>query len=105
MPKLTIVTEIFPTTFVKYFLTLRITMLDSKKLGLTGGIFWGAFMFILTILALTTGYAKIFLKVLKCMYPGYSISWLGSIVGLVYGFAVGFAIFYLFSWIYNKLKI
>jgi hypothetical protein len=80
-------------------------MLNAKRLGVSGGIIWGLCMFICTILALLTGYSVDFLNVMRSVYPGYSISWGGAIVGLIYGFADGFAGFFLLAWIYNKLKI
>lgn len=80
-------------------------MLNATRLGLAGGILWGIGMFICTILALYTGYATHFLEIMADIYPGYSISWGGSIIGLIYGFLDVFIGLFLLGWLYNKLKI
>jgi hypothetical protein len=80
-------------------------MLDAPRFGIAGGIVWGISMFILTLLAVITGYSQDFLTVLSSLYPGYTISWLGSILGLVYGFIDAFFFLFFLAWIYNKLKI
>jgi len=78
-------------------------LLNARKLGLAGGILWGLSMLVITLLCLWTGYGALFLDVMENVYPGYSISWGGSIVGLVYGFIDGFVGFFLLAWLYNKL--
>lgn len=80
-------------------------MLDPKKFGFAGGILWGLCMFVCTVLAVFTGYATMFLNLMASIYPGYAISWAGSFIGMVYGFADAFIGFYLFAWLYNKLRI
>lgn len=79
-------------------------MLNPTKLGISGGILWGLSMFICTILAISVGYSTSFLTIMADIYPGYTISWLGTIIGLVYGFLDGFFGLFLLAWIYNKLK-
>lgn len=80
-------------------------MLNPLKLGISGGIVWGFCMFICTILALYTGYSTQFLNLMSDIYPGYMISWWGTIVGLVYGFLDAFVGLFILAWIYNKLNI
>lgn len=77
---------------------------NSKNFGLAGGILWGLGMLILTWISIGTGYATEFLNAITKIYPGYSISFLGSFVGLVYGFIDAFIGFYVFAWIYNWLE-
>ena len=36
-------------------------------------------------------------------YKGYSVSWLGGIIGAVYGFVDGAVGGFAFAWLYNKL--
>lgn len=79
-------------------------MLNPIKLGISGGILWGLSLFIFTILAIYTGYPAKFLDLMADIYPGYSISWPGSIIGLVYGFADAFVGLFLLGWLYNKLN-
>lgn len=78
--------------------------LDARKLGLSGGIVWGGAMFLMTLLALYWGYGTQWLHLMVDIYPGYTISWSGSISGLLYGFLDGFVGFFLLGWIYNKLN-
>jgi len=52
-------------------------------LGLSLGIVWGSALFITTWLSYFTGYGRLFLEALAVsLYPGYSISPVGSFVGL-----------------------
>lgn len=74
-------------------------------LGVSIGIVWGVSLFITTWLSFYTGYGKLFLDVLAdSIYPGYSISPLGSILGLIYGFLDGLISGSLIGYIYNKLS-
>lgn len=43
------------------------------------------------------------LNLLSNYFPGYSVSWAGSLLGLVYGALVGGVIGYALAWIYNRL--
>lgn len=79
-------------------------MLNPVKLGISGGILWGGCMFICTILALLFGYSTEFLNMMASIYPGYNISWGGSLLGLIYGFLDSFIGLFLLAWIYNKLN-
>jgi hypothetical protein len=38
------------------------------------------------------------------MYPGYSLSLVGSLIGLVWGFVDGLICGFIFGWLYNKLN-
>lgn len=78
-------------------------MLSPTRLGVSGGILWGLCMFVCTVLAIYTGYSTHFLNLMGDIYLGYTISWWGSIVGLVYGFLDGFIGLFLLAWLYNKL--
>jgi hypothetical protein len=72
--------------------------------GLSLGIVWGGALFITTWLSYFTGYGKLFLDVLAVsIYPGYSISPLGSLIGLLYGFIDLLVMGTLVGWIYNRI--
>jgi hypothetical protein len=79
-------------------------MLQPTKFGLAGGILWGLCMFVTTIISMYTGYASQWLMLMSNVYPGYSISGSGSLLGLLYGFIDGFVGLFLLAWIYNKLN-
>ncbi|MFH1307203.1 MAG: bacteriophage holin [Candidatus Micrarchaeota archaeon] len=77
--------------------------LNAKNFALAAGIMWGIGLFFLTLISAYTGYGASFLKLIMGVYPGYSISMMGSVVGLIYGFIDGFVGCYIFVWLYNKL--
>ena len=77
--------------------------IKTLALGLSFGIVWGSVLFVTTWLCCFTGYEKLLLDVLaSSIYPGYSISPLGSVLGFVYGFIDLTIMGTLVGWIYNK---
>ena len=48
------------------------------------------------------GYGGAFGELLASIYPGYSVSLAGSIVGLFFGLADGFIMGLLVVWLYNR---
>jgi hypothetical protein len=78
--------------------------LKPLALGIALGTVWGGSLFITTWLSYYTGYGKLFLEALaQSIYPGYSISPIGSFLGLFYGFVDGLISATLIAWIYNKI--
>lgn len=78
--------------------------LNPVALGVALGVVWGGALFITTWMSYYTGYGKLFLEVLaKSIYPGYTISPIGSFLGLFYGFLDGLISATLIGWIYNKI--
>lgn len=78
--------------------------LNAKNLGLSGGIIWGGSLFLLTLITVGTGYGRGFLQLIAALYPGYTISVVGSLVGLILGFIDGFVALYLLALLYNWLN-
>ena len=80
--------------------------LNPKKVGLTCGIVWGAFLAMLTIIAvLFPPYGDSFLGAISSVYPGFTITWGGVFLGFVYGFIdafVGGAVFVLLYNFFSK---
>ncbi|RMG05981.1 MAG: hypothetical protein D6726_00270 [Nitrospirae bacterium] len=78
--------------------------LKPVALGVAVGLVWGGSLFFTTWISYFTGYATLFLKTLaESIYPGYSISPLGSVLGFVYGFLDGLISVTIIGWIYNRL--
>jgi hypothetical protein len=77
--------------------------LDPKAFGLAAGIMWGAMMLIMTVLAIYTGYGAGLMTAISKLYPGYTVSFGGAIIGTVFGFIDAFVGCYIFAWLYNKL--
>jgi hypothetical protein len=69
--------------------------------ALTGGIVWGLTVFLTTLANLYWGYGTAFLKVWESIYPGFNVSLMGSVIGLVYGFLDMFVGIYIIVWVYN----
>ena len=78
--------------------------LDVKAFAFAGGIIWGLSVLILTWCEIA-GYGSISaMDVVRSYYIGYSVTPLGSLLGLIYGFfdaGIGCAIFAL---LYNRLS-
>jgi hypothetical protein len=65
----------------------------------------GLGLFLATVWLLLRGGRNIgeHLGLLSNYFPGYSVSWVGSLVGLAYGAMVGGVVGYTLAWIYNRL--
>lgn len=72
-------------------------------LGLTAGIIWGVAVMLGTWWIVIKGSAGATMGTLVNFYFGYSVTWLGGLVGLVWGFIDGFICGTVFGWLYNTL--
>ncbi|MFC2092854.1 bacteriophage holin [Bacteroidota bacterium] len=79
--------------------------LSVKAFSLTCAIIWGLSLFILTWWFIIFGPESIQgdETVISMVYLGYTVSPLGSIIGLVWAFVDGLVIGAIFAWLYNKL--
>lgn len=80
--------------------------LNTLKFALAGGIWLGLCYVLVTVCTITNipGFSSIAELLYKCYgFYGYSISWIGVIVGGIWGFIEGFVHIGLLIWIYNKL--
>ena len=78
--------------------------LKPFPLGLSLGLVWGGALFITTWLSYFSGYGKLFLDVLAgSIYPGYSISPIGSFLGFLYGFVDLLIMGAIVGWVYNRI--
>lgn len=71
--------------------------------AVTSGIVWGAIMLLATWWMVIGGMPGRNLVRLKVFYLGYSVSFLGGLVGLFWGFVYAFVIGFFFAQIYNTL--
>ena len=76
--------------------------MDPVAFGAAWGSVLGISLFILVLIVLRNQWAEVGIKIylLSQFFPGFSISYGGSILGLIYGFIVG----YLFGWLIAFLK-
>lgn len=78
--------------------------LKPVYLGVSIGIVWSGSVFLTTWLSYYTGYGRLFLEAFAgSIYPGYSITPVGSLVGLIYGFIDGLVSGTIVGVIYNRL--
>ncbi|MCP4221588.1 MAG: hypothetical protein GY765_43590 [bacterium] len=78
--------------------------LNIRSFGLTLGIVYALLLFLSTWWLIIRGEISPDARVmLSYIYPFYTISPLGSLIGLLYGFVDGIIIGFPFAWVYNKL--
>lgn len=75
--------------------------LNAKALSLAAGIVWGVVVFLVTNISLLRQGGQT-LSRLAQIYPGYSVSFVGSIIGLIWGFVSMAVLAWLFVWLYNR---
>jgi len=78
--------------------------LDAVKFGLAGGIVTAICVFLTTVAGIY-GYCPECTSLITGIYSGfgYSVSWLGAVLGAIYGAIDMFVLTWLFARIYNKL--
>jgi len=79
--------------------------IHTKALAISSGIVFGLIVCLKTLAGMYLGYGMECLKIFQSIYPGYSISVVGSIIGLVYGFLSGAIVVGLIGWIYNRIFV
>jgi hypothetical protein len=75
--------------------------MNVKAFAVAAGILWGLLLCALTLLEAARGVGHT-LGALAAVYLGYSVTYLGSVAGLVYGFVSGALIGAAFCWLYNR---
>ena len=78
--------------------------LNVKSFALTCGLVWGFAIFLLTWWFMAFDGITGEPTLIGRLYRGYSISPLGSIVGLAWAFADGLIFGAIFAWLYNLLS-
>ncbi len=82
--------------------------LNVKAFALTIGIVWSLLVFLYTWwLIVQSAYFQVELPqkiLLEYLYPYYSVSPLGSLLGLIYGFVDGLIVGAGVSWLYNLIS-
>jgi hypothetical protein len=82
-----------------------VILLNEKLLGVVLGILFGSGLFLLTnILVLKGGHhVGRHLGLLANFFPGYRVTFFGSIIGFCYMFAVGLIVGVVLGAVYNKI--
>jgi hypothetical protein len=77
--------------------------LDVKAFGLTCGLVWGVGLLCLTWWLIAFYGATGEITFIGRLYRGYSVSPVGSVIGLIWGFADGLVGGLVFAWLYNAI--
>ena len=77
--------------------------LNVKAFGLACGLIWGLGLFILTWWVLIFEGNSAPPTIITQVYRGYSISPVGSVIGLIWAFIDGWIGGLIFAWLYNFL--
>ncbi|MGD9671486.1 MAG: bacteriophage holin [Hyphomicrobiaceae bacterium] len=75
--------------------------LNIGAFALAFGIWWGVGIFIATWCLITTGAEPTTATLLNQIYVGYSVTPLGSVIGLAWGFVCGAVCGGILAWLYN----
>jgi hypothetical protein len=75
--------------------------LRVRALGLAVGIVWALGVLVATLWLIWSGQAEGGLLIKK-LYPGYDVTYLGALVGIIWGFVDGFVAGALIAWLYNQ---
>lgn len=89
----------FANSSTKKILGQAFAKLDAVALGVGVGTAWGGTIWLMTALLLAKGGEQIGpnLSLLNQFMPGYSVTWIGGVVGLLYGFGAGFVFGFAFA--------
>lgn len=82
-----------------------VILLNAKLLGVVLGFFSGAGLFLATNFLVVKGgpHVGAHLGLLANFFPGYRVTFLGSIIGFFYAFVLGFLIGVVLGSVYNKI--
>jgi hypothetical protein len=86
---------------------IRILRLDATLTGLTTGLVAGLGVFVATNWLVVKGGPPVgpHLALLAQFFPGYRVTFVGSLVGFAWAFGCGFVAGYLVSRVYNRLAL
>jgi hypothetical protein len=82
-----------------------IVLLNAKLLGVVLGILTGTGLFLATNFLVFKGGRNVgvHLALLSQFFPGYRVTFLGSVIGFCYAFVVGFLIGVVLGSVYNRV--
>lgn len=82
-----------------------VARLNARAWGITVGLLLGLGLFIATNILVLKGGEQVgpHLGLLGIYFPGYRVTFVGSLVGFVYAFVLGYALGRLIGTVYNRL--
>lgn len=78
--------------------------LHVRAFGLAVGVVWGLVILGVSLLVTLKGTGGEHLSRLGLLYPGYRVTYLGSVIGFVWSVIYGFVAGALLAWVYNRLS-
>ena len=86
-------------------LQVAIRRLNARAWGIAVGLLLGGGLFLATNILVLKGGRNVgqHLQLLSQYFPGYSVSFLGSLIGFVYAFVGGYIIGRAIGYLYNRL--
>ena len=86
-------------------LNVAILRLNGRAWGIAAGLLLGGGLFIATNILVLKGGPTVgkHLRLLSVFFPGYSVTFVGSVIGFIYAFVLGYAVGRLIGGVYNKL--
>jgi hypothetical protein len=82
-----------------------VARLQGGVLAVVCGLIGGMGLFLMTVWLLLKGGTEVgsHLQLLSNYFIGYSVTWKGSIIGLLYGFLTGAILGWIIGFLYNKM--
>lgn len=79
--------------------------LNGRAWGIAAGMLLGFGLFIATNILVLKGGMQVgkHLGLLRVFFPGYSVTFVGSIIGFIYAFVLGYALGRVVGAVYNRL--
>jgi hypothetical protein len=86
-------------------LRAAILRLNARAWGIAMGLLFGLGLFIATNFLVLKGGSQVgpHLGLLAVYFPGYRVTFVGSLIGFVYAFVLGYALGRLIGTVYNRL--
>jgi hypothetical protein len=87
-------------------LTRTIRRLNARILGISMGLLFGVGLFVATNWLVIKGGENIgqHLSLLGNFFPGYRVSFIGSLIGFVYAFVLGYGLGVLIAAVYTRAQ-
>ncbi|MGE0355007.1 MAG: hypothetical protein AB7I33_16540 [Gemmatimonadales bacterium] len=79
--------------------------MNGRAWGIAFGLLFGLAIFVATNVLILKGGPNVgqHLRLLHVFFPGFRVTFLGSVIGFIYAFVFGYAIGRLIGGVYNKL--
>lgn len=86
-------------------LRVAIRRLNARAWGIAVGLLLGGGLFLATNILVLKGGPNVgqHLRLLSQYFPGYSVSFVGSLIGFIYAFVGGYVIGRAIGYLYNRL--